>query len=125
MPYNKGGVYLLEGEVNPEAHIIYVYSCEYNDAMHTLMHEFFEAMLDPFVKPYVEMYNHSRESMEQAFMKIQYTQKEAKIERMIKAEVSSRETELKAKKPKPRRKSKLTLPTVDQLNCEDSDSEVK
>lgn len=44
-----------EGEVIGS--IIYVYSCNLADAIHTLQHEFFDVMISRTNKPYVDMIN--------------------------------------------------------------------
>ncbi|MFA5307034.1 MAG: hypothetical protein WC365_06315 [Candidatus Babeliales bacterium] len=84
LPFDKQAE--LNGEVNKVEHKLMIYCSEYEEAMHTLRHEFFEAMLDQVVNPYVILYNNLQRGFEKAFMENNYIQKESLIERFVKVE---------------------------------------
>jgi len=77
----------INGEVNKQEQVIYVYNCDLKDALHTLRHEFMEAMLDKIVNPYVILCNNVIRTFESAFMELAYSQKELLIEKLVRADI--------------------------------------
>jgi hypothetical protein len=84
LPFNKNAE--LNGEVDKTNHKLMVYCGEYSEALHTLRHEFFEAILDKLVSPYVTLYNCLQRGFENSFMETTYHQKESIIEKLVKQE---------------------------------------
>ena len=88
MPYGANAE--LNGEVDKINHTLCIYCTDYNEALHTLLHEFFEASFDMLVQPYVELYNQVQRGYENAFMRTTYQNKEGFIERYVKVEEQAR-----------------------------------
>jgi len=89
----------LRGEVNKENRMIYIYDRDYEEAVHTLVHEFFEYVFDlHLISPYVTLYNQMQKAMEQSFMENEYYNKEAIIEIFTELEIKKMKENKEVKK---------------------------
>ncbi|MFA5307376.1 MAG: hypothetical protein WC365_08055 [Candidatus Babeliales bacterium] len=84
LPFNRMAE--LNGEVNTTERKLMIYCVDFESAMHTLRHEFFEAQFNLLVQPYVELYNEVQKGYENAFMRSNYCHKESFIEKHVQRE---------------------------------------